>query len=646
MKSRIIEELGQAELMLPNLVAGALRANDRAKLRMSVLQAAALHAHDPHSPPPDLAAECGSAGIDTVATRSLVAGARVNGDGAIEAPGLAKLNEALLADVETMIEAVKAGDAPAGKSLEQRFAAIAASLDLGKERISEADIAKLTSVFAGETDSLHRFVMDLHKALNRLTAQCAEETVAGALSYGLEPEDKPLIAAFMRGLDRTRALKFDHPGLDTTAVRGDHRLIIQNDIGTTDAHVLVVSVEGLRVTITHSDVHEPRAKFFMGLFAPFAVKWSHLHQERAEGLAEGEAFYLVTGSYEAGDSEALKSFLEAIGAALVFLIDWNKARKALRRLVGNSDAIHVLDWAARHEFGHRAFLELGGTELVASAARHAAPARIGFGDELEDVLGREATLKFLQTALRLATEAMRDGHSARSVRETLEIDLVRRIERNESALLTTVVRQLGLARDIATGIARDVADGRARRSDAMCNAARAKRIEEKADSIALDARQAIARTQANPTNADLVNAAENTIDELDQAAFLASLLPTELEPELLEPLGELCAAAISGAEAAVRGIEAAASLSEGNSAGSANSEDSEDALAATARLVDLEHAADIAERTVTRLVLGGDAGNGRGMVVLELARALERSTDRLALVGHVLHAHVMAGLSN
>ena len=88
---------------------------------MSVLQAAVQHAHDPHSPPPDLAAECGSAGIDAIATRGLIAGARANGGGVIEAPGLAKLNEALLADVETMIKAVGAGDAAAGDAAEQRF---------------------------------------------------------------------------------------------------------------------------------------------------------------------------------------------------------------------------------------------------------------------------------------------------------------------------------------------------------------------------------------------------------------------------------------------------------------------------------------------------------------------------------------------
>jgi hypothetical protein len=58
------------------------------------------------------------------------------------------------------------------------------------------------------------------------------------------------------------------------------------------------------------------------------------------------------------------------------------------------------------------------------------------------------------------------------------------------------------------------------------------------------------------------------------------------------------------------------------------------------------HAADRAERTVTRLVLGDGAGGERGLAVLELARALERASDRMALVGHVLHDQVMAGLSH
>ena len=52
----------------------------------------------------------------------------------------------------------------------------------------------------------------------------------------------------MAGLNRTAPLKFDHPGLATTATRAGVRLVIQNDIGMTDAHVIVLHVEGLTVS--------------------------------------------------------------------------------------------------------------------------------------------------------------------------------------------------------------------------------------------------------------------------------------------------------------------------------------------------------------------------------------------------------------
>jgi hypothetical protein len=109
MKSRIVEELGQAEILLPGLVAEDLRANDRAKVRLSALQAAAGHASDPSGAFSDLAAECRSAGVDAIAVKSLIAAARATGDGAIDAPGLGKLGEDLVADVQAMIAAVSAG---------------------------------------------------------------------------------------------------------------------------------------------------------------------------------------------------------------------------------------------------------------------------------------------------------------------------------------------------------------------------------------------------------------------------------------------------------------------------------------------------------------------------------------------------------
>ena len=63
MKTQIIEELGQGSILLPALVAEGLAANDRIKVRMSALQAAAQHAQEPDRPANDLAVESQTAGI-------------------------------------------------------------------------------------------------------------------------------------------------------------------------------------------------------------------------------------------------------------------------------------------------------------------------------------------------------------------------------------------------------------------------------------------------------------------------------------------------------------------------------------------------------------------------------------------------------
>ena len=136
-----------------------------------------------------------------------------------------------------------------------------------------------------------------------------------------------------------------------------------------------------------------------------------------------------------------------------------------------------------------------------------------------------------------------------------------------------------------------------------------------------------------------MNRIEETIDELEQAAFVASLAPSGIANEPLAPLARLCAAAVAGAEAAAIGACAAAEVPEGHRM------DSEDALAAVGRLVEAEHEADAAERAVTTLVLRGDFDLRTALSVLELARALERATDRLAGFGHLLREHVLADLA-
>lgn len=638
MKSQIIEQLGQTDILLPALIAEGLAANDRAKARLSVLQAAASHARDPQGVRFDLAKECQVAGIDAAAMAKLVDGASLIAGEGVTAPGLGALGAAVLDDVATMGRAVKAGDGRQGEAALGRLGELKAQSPQS-DTLTLAQIARLTGL-SGGSDSLHRLVMDLHKELNRLSAAHAEEVLAGAHVYGLAPEDRPAVEAFMRGVESTRTLKFGHPGLATTATRAGSRLTIQNDIGETDAHVVVIAVEPDAVVITYTDVHRARAKFFTGLLRNYPVAWSGLDRKSAEGLGEGGVFYLITGRYPTGDAKARDQFLESAGASLVFLIDWNKARKVLRAWVGNGDAIDILDWAARQRVGHRAFLELGGGELVASVVHNAAPTRIGFGDRLDRALGRAAAVDFLKSVLRVSAEALLAGSSIRMVRDRMEANLVRHLERVENTLLAIVVRQAGLARDIASGIVRFVAEQQARRPfDRAALAARARHIEEKADKIAIDARHEAARVGAGPTVEDLINAVEDTIDDLEQAAFVSSLMPDDVPPALLAPLSELAAAALGAAEAAATGATAASDVPDGQQV------DSEDALAAITRLIEMEHKADDAERALTANVLRGDFDLKTALSVLELARALERSTDRLAGFGHILHRHVLADLT-
>src|SRR5215471_4946088 len=422
MKARIVQQLGEIEVLLPARVAEGLAANDRAKARLSALQTVVQRATHPAEEPDDLSAECAAAGLDAAAIRSMVAAARATSPGRIAAPGLAKLARALFDDVGAMIAAVTAGDEVAGSVAASRLSALRTRLSAEDDEIELARIAELSALPDG-ADSLHRLVMDLHKALNRLSAACAQEDVAGAHAHSLLPEDRPIIEAFMRGVDRTRDLKFDHPGLDTTVARSGSRLVIQNDIGETDAHVLVVTVEAMNVTVTYTDIHRARAKFFVALFDRFAVEWSGLGRQRAKGLAEGDAFYLITGRCRADTVKSREAFLEAIGTSVVFLIDWNKARKNLRNLVDDQSATRLLDWAARHRIGHRAYLEYGGSDLVAAAIRHAAPTRIGFGEELATVLGHDIAVDFLTAVLRIATQGLQHGLSRRLVRDMIETEL-------------------------------------------------------------------------------------------------------------------------------------------------------------------------------------------------------------------------------
>lgn len=375
-KTAIVERLGENAVLLPSLIGDALSANDRIKFSLSLLQDSALQAQMPDRKARHFEVDAPATGLGHLAPDAFVAGARRLGPGRLLIPGVHELLTSLASDLAAMLAPLKAADDEADRPFVARVAAVTKSIPGAEDdQLDLHTIDELTSANRGEQDSVHLLVMDLHKALNRLVTETAVETLDGAQVHSLTERDRLTVQAFMRGVHRTAPLAFGHPGLGTTAVRAAGALIIQNDIGATDAHVLVVHVKPAEVTITYTDVHRSRTKFFISLFDGQGVTWSPLAEQRASGF-EADLFYLLTGRYSAKDDQALDRFLEVLGSRIVFLIDWNKGRKALQTFVGKNAAIDLLRWAAKHDFGHRAFLALGGMDLILEAVDRVASGRI------------------------------------------------------------------------------------------------------------------------------------------------------------------------------------------------------------------------------------------------------------------------------
>lgn len=636
-KQRILDALGESQLVVPALVNQALAANDRAKYYFSLLQLAAAHAARPEEGRPDLRRERIATGEDDAALDGMIAAARRLDKERIALPGASALFGRIRAALDEMIAPLRAAGDAATAEHESRYAALCAEPWCDAEdRVSDAAIARATSGSREAGDSLHLLVMDLHKALNHLQAAYASETLEGARAYLLAPEDRPLVAAFMRGVQRTRPLKFDHPGLETTATRSGSRLVLQNDIGTTEAHVFVVHVEGLSATVTYTDVHLPRLVFFQSLLGRWPVAWTDT-RSRSDTAFEDGIYHLAVGSYTAPDGATLEQYLELLGSRLVFLIDWNRARKRLRLLLRKKDALALLRWAAEEEVGHMAFLKVGGEQLVFEALASLGKTPSGFGARLDDVLGSKAAVHYLRFVFRAATEALREGRPEALLLDEIRVELLGSLLSVRQSVLDYASEQVGLAIEIASAVRDALIGGGASTESA---ARRAKDWERRADELVNLARE-LGRRSANIADlARLVERGDDTVDALEDAAFHLSLLPPgRLAQPVLAPLAALAELALHAAQEYLKAVEGARDLGRG-----APRDDVQDFLQSVHRIVELEQKGDEAERAV-HSALAHDGAEARGVfVIAEVARGLETATDTLMHSALALRDHMLGSV--
>jgi uncharacterized protein Yka (UPF0111/DUF47 family) len=624
-----LEALGEAGLARPAAVNAALAANDRIKYALALLQLAAAHADEPDRPIADLKHERIACGIADRTLDTVTEAARREG-GRYRIPGLARLLERIAADLRRMAAPViKAG---AGDFAGRLEALLAAMPDASDDMLDAAALPVLTRAGKPGADSLHQLVMDLHKALNAQQAALAEETIDGASAYGLAADDRERVRAFMAGLNRTALLKFDHPGLGTTATRSNGALVIQNDIGATQAHVIVVHVEGLAVSVTYTDVHPERLRFFQDMLAQWQPCWSGGQASRLGG----SEFQLVTGRVTAADEVRCRAYLEFLGSRLVFLIDWNRARKELRSFLPNAARVALLRWAAEEEIGHRGFLELGGARLVNQAIEAVAGSAIHFGDRLCDVLGVDETEAFLRFVLRTAAEGLTARQSASLIRDRVRAELARHLSNEERRLLGIAAEQAGLVFELAS-LVRDAVLAVAAGEELGDAAARARGFERDADRLVIETSWAVKRRPDCAAFLPLLRTADDAADELEEAAFLLPLLTARPPADpVLKPLQALAVLLLETAREWVKALAHAAHVHDPGSA-----EAIDDLLTALDRVLALEHQVDDAERLLAEAALRHAADFRDLHIYTALGDRLEEAADALKRSSRLLRDEVL-----
>jgi pyruvate,orthophosphate dikinase len=637
-KDRIIEALGDGRLLLPRLVADALAANDRVKYLLTLLQDARAAA-DGAGVAGSLREERVASGIDDARLDRVVPGSSRERDGLYRIPGARRLSDRAVAEVATMLAPLERAPVPAAQALAERTAVLADGLAIDGDLISAEDVARLTGGPDAGADSLHLVVMDAHRELNALEATMATESVGGARVHDLEPADRPLVAAFMRGVAGTERLRADHPGLGTVATRTGPALVIQNDLGETDAHVVVVRVTGRAVTITYTDVHLARLLFFEDLLAAWPVAWADA-RSRSDRAFEGGLYHLAGGRLEARDERELERFLEHLGSRLVFVIDWNRARKRLRRLVGRRTAVGLLRWAAEHGYGHMAFLRAGADGLVYDALELAGGRVARAGESLEDVLGAQAAETYLRAVMRICAEGMLAGRPPSLIQDEVRAELTGYLRSARQEILTLALRHAELSVEIAEA-ARDAVEQAVIGSEdrRRASAARARKAEHDADELVGQVRVAAARSADLGPVLELVQAADDVADSGEEAAFYATLLiPGHPVGAVRPQIRRIAGLVLAAARAYLRAVQLSSELRRGGPR-----EEIDDFLEAAHRTAALEHDTDETQRAVYReLVAGGGDSAAELFVVAQVTRAFEEAADALMHSAHLIREQTLA----
>ncbi|MBN1432886.1 MAG: DUF47 family protein [Methanomicrobiaceae archaeon] len=493
--------------------------------------------------------------------------------------------------------------------------------------ISEETIADITSGNRKKGDSLHLLVIDVHKALNRVQADLSGEEIDGARTYLLGEWDRQMVRAFMKGLNSTKPLKFDHPGLGTTATRAGEKLVIQNDIGETDAHVIVINVTAKYVSMTYTDVHISRLRFFQSLFPGYGVSWSEITSKSREDLFEDDRFYMTVASFSAASDEEKGEFLCYLGSKIVFLIDWNKARKKIRLFLKNTDIIEILRWAALEEYGHRGFLELGGEEIIFEGLELASNIPMRYGEPLHLSLGRERTADYFRWALMTAAKRLLEDRPRQFIRDEMKAGLLRQFHSVRKDLLDMCCEHASFVVETAVALQQSIIHIGYKPDERVhvTNAIRSKRWETRADEIVNRVRAITKKVKNSRFYSELITLSDDAIDYLEESASICALdPPLIMNREILDEMIIMAEIVVKGTQEFLKTLYASRYIHR-----ECNYQEMQDFLYSVDEVVRLEEECDKAHRSVQTMIITRSSDYREAVTASEISRGMEESMNSL-----------------
>lgn len=638
LKEKAVAALDKPSLLMPAWVKAALQANDRLKLYLTLLQSAAEHAFLPQEPITDWQQELGKVGLNQQDWLRTMVQSAYTDDQTLIIPQQEQLLAALASDLSIMARPICDNGTENHAELSARRDQWLRQLTTMQERegIHPEQLTSLTHGNRKSGDSLHLLIMDLHKQLNVIASQIATDHLDGAHIWQVEEPDRPLIQVFMHGLHRTAPLKFSHPGLDTAATRDGSKLLIQNDIGTNDAHVLVIEVENLTISLIYSDLHASRFHFFCQMLEEIGFHWTIFDPKIISGLNKNQPCFSGNARLQTRQEQELQAGLEAIASRIVFVIDWNRARKRLQYFVSKSQAILLLRRAAQEEWGHIAWLLAGGEQLVFNAMHAVDSEAFHIGIRLDEILGDAPAAEFLLELMRISSHILLQQQPVALVADEAQM-LLGRMLRKRTFEFDLLSEHAAFCHTLAMALSQVLECGGLNDLPQMTSLVlRAKIWERDADHLLMEARKRSASQKRWLPVAELLTLADDIADALEEAIFTCSLVwagpPPGLPQAINHILQQLAETTLTAIQDQVRAIEIARHISEGSYPA-----DSELFLQVLWRMLRAERRCDDLSRQARLCIASQEQSPPyRLFLASDLAGTIEKASDALLATGYAL----------